>query len=58
MLLYLQKKLKHLFSLFSASCPASSLLLYLAKQTFVPSLWFFGFPASLQIPLGLLWLER
>lgn len=53
-----KENLNHLFSLFSASCPASSSLLYPAKQTFALSLWFFGLPASLQIPLGLFWLQH
>lgn len=57
MLLYLHKISNICFSLSSASCPAS-LLLYLIKQTFALSLQFFGFPASLQIPPSLVWLER
>lgn len=49
MLLYLHKISNICFSPFSASCPASPLL-YLIKQTFAPSLQFFGFPASFANP--------
>lgn len=53
-LLYLHKISNICFSLFSTPCPAFPLLC-VTKQTFAPSLQFFGFPASLQSPPSLVW---